>query len=59
MPAAIRSAAGQFDRRCGIFATTADYARQTAAEGFDIVVPWVDATAQSGRLPASSGPTPS
>jgi 4-hydroxy-2-oxoheptanedioate aldolase len=54
--AAIRSAAGQFDRRCGIFATTADYARQTAAEGFDIVVPWVDAPAIAASLAAASMP---
>ena len=54
--AAIRSAAAQFDRRCGIFATTADYARQTAAEGFDIVVPWVDAPAIAASLAAASMP---
>jgi 4-hydroxy-2-oxoheptanedioate aldolase len=54
--AAIRAAATDAGRHCGIFATTAEYARQTAAEGFDIVVPWVDAPAIAASLAAATMP---
>lgn len=46
----VRAAARQADKRCGIFAVSADYARQCADEGYDLVVPWVDATAITAAL---------
>lgn len=54
--ATIRSAAAQFDRRCGIFATTTDYARQSVADGFDIVVSWVDGPTIAASLAAATMP---
>jgi 4-hydroxy-2-oxoheptanedioate aldolase len=53
---AIRAAAASAGRRCGIFATTADYARHTASTGFDIVVAWVDAPVIAASLSAATLP---
>jgi 4-hydroxy-2-oxoheptanedioate aldolase len=43
--ATIASAAHAAGKRVGIFATTVDYARTMAAQGFDAVVAWYDAGA--------------
>ncbi|MDO8389102.1 MAG: aldolase/citrate lyase family protein [Actinomycetota bacterium] len=51
---AIREAAHRQGKRCGIFATTPDYARQTAAEGYDLVVPWYDSAAIKASLATSA-----
>jgi 2-keto-3-deoxy-L-rhamnonate aldolase RhmA len=52
----IRGAAHAAGRRCGIFATTVDYARECAAVGYDLVVPWLDSAAIGGTLTAASMP---
>lgn len=52
----IRSAAHGAGRRCGIFATTADYARQCGADGYDLVVPWFDSAAVGATLTAAAMP---
>lgn len=49
----IRDAAHAHGKKCGIFATTTEYARQTAAEGFDLVVPWYDSAAIGASLAAA------
>lgn len=51
---AIREAAHRHGKTCGIFATTADYARQTAGEGYDLVVPWFDSAAVKASLAATA-----
>jgi len=46
----IRDAAHRHGKKCGIFATTPAYAAQTAAEGYDLVVPWYDSAAIRASL---------
>ncbi|MFM8310894.1 MAG: HpcH/HpaI aldolase family protein [Ilumatobacteraceae bacterium] len=46
----IADAAHRQGKKVGIFATTADYARATAADGYDLVVAWYDAAAISNAL---------
>lgn len=52
----IRTAAHAAGRRCGIFATTADYARRCAAEGYDLVVPWFDSAAIGASIAQADMP---
>lgn len=54
--ARVRAAARQAGGRCGIFAVSADYARQCADEGYDLVVPWVDVTAITAALATTRVP---
>lgn len=46
----IADSAHRQGKKAGIFATTADYARATAAEGYDLVVAWYDAAAIAQAL---------
>lgn len=49
----IKAAAHSHGKKVGIFATTAAYAARTAAEGYDLVVPWFDSPAIGGTLAAA------
>ncbi|MFZ9628902.1 MAG: HpcH/HpaI aldolase family protein [Ilumatobacteraceae bacterium] len=52
--ATISNAAHRVGKKVGIFATTADYARTTAAGGYDLVVPWYDAAAIAAAAAAAN-----
>lgn len=52
--ATVKAAAQTAGRHCGIFATTTAYAQQCAHEGYDLVVPWYDASAIGAALAAAN-----
>ncbi len=54
--ATIRGTAHAAGKRCGIFAVSTAYAAQCAADGYDLVVPWVDGPATTASVAAARLP---
>lgn len=52
----VRGAAHAAGKRCGIFAVSAAYAARCAADGYDLVVPWLDSSALGASLAAATLP---
>lgn len=50
----IKDSAHRHGKKVGIFATTTAYAARTAADGYDLVVPWFDSPAIGAALAAAA-----